>query len=137
MLRHHADSRQHVHVADPAESSHVEIDVRSLCQLIERQRVLKDSKGRTSAGSADRQVVGGDTPAGTGHVLDHNQRISRNEPPEMARKEPRIGIVAAAHSRTDDKLDLLALKEIRWRSVCRTDLRGRNRNGAETQNASK
>ena len=54
-----------------------------------------------------------DMAAGAGHAGRHDFRIAGNEPAEMTRDQPRIGIGLAAGPRADDERDGFALVEFR------------------------
>jgi hypothetical protein len=72
---------------------------------------------------------------GTGHVLDQDRGRARNEPPEVALHQPRIGVGAATRRQADDELDGLAgVEALRGRCVLgdrspRREAESQQRNG--------
>jgi hypothetical protein len=112
MLRHHTERRQDIHIADPAELTHVEIDVWRLCELVEGERILKDAERRTIPGRSHIEIIRRNPAPGAGHVFDHQRRIAGNEPSHMARQKPSVSVVAPTNRGANDELNLLASIEI-------------------------
>src|SRR5262249_34012636 len=57
------------------------------------------------------QVISRAQPAGAGHVLHHEVRMTVDVIPHMSREQPAVSIVAARGVRADDQRDRLALVE--------------------------
>ena len=102
------------HVADPVEVTQVGLEtlVQSEC-LIDCEALADDGENRPVTGRDFRDIIRCDNAAAAGHVDREYTRVARNVAPDVARQQPRIGIVAtAARARADDELDRLALIEI-------------------------
>src|SRR5262249_21237307 len=91
----------------------------------ERHVARERADGGAVLGREVVEIIDRAQAAGARHVLHDHARIAGNEPAEMARQEPRIGVVTAARPIADDQIDLLAPVE----TGDRTGVRGAHRQG--------
>ena len=101
-----------VDAAEEVELAEIEPDRRRIPVLDQQHAALDERDGGAVLGRDVEHVVGGGEAAGRRHVLHDDGGIAGDVPADMARHQPRLGVVAAARRRADDQRDLLAGVEL-------------------------
>ena len=103
--------------ADPVELVEIEAHRAGIAEPREQHAALHERDREAILRRRIGDEVGGGEAAGRRHVLHDDARIACDVRSEVARHEPRQGVVAAAHGRPADEVDLLPGEEARRRRL--------------------